>query len=431
MVNNINRARIWIQRFSGLSDNEKRHLMANYSIPLDRHGLHDLRSDEAITQKVFRLAHKLGIRGMNNTNMLPYWAAAEFATDFEKFRTRPSANYDISGRPFSSLDDGTYWTGVPVTPTNPNGYQPADPRLAKVKTFLSTGPWDGRDNWEPTDKDVDWFVYTYFGSDAFPLGDLFYGMQDSYYNARGRKRRRNAGNLMSIRRNQRRIRSGVGYNRRTYRYHVGFRYHGGFNSNSNSNNRPRHRNASEYLQNKPAVKRNQNRNKSNNAQKIRWKENTVNNMPEDFIAGHNFSNGQKAVKYTWREGGGNFTQYIEPNTFRTQSRMSMTDAYNKPGSFSMFKNPFTRNGRDVKRSNINFVILKKRVNKRKTNAATKIQKVVRGTQVRNKIRKNAQNALNKLAVVQKSVLKKKTEKQATAKRARAVRIEKRRVKRKR
>jgi hypothetical protein len=174
------------------------------------------------------------------------------------------------------------------------------------------------------------------------------------------------------------------------------------------------------LQNKPAVKRNQNRNKSNNAKKIQWTENTVNNMPDDFLSGHNFSNGQKAVKYTWREGEGIFTQYIEPNTFRTQARMSMTDAYNKPyyGSFSMFKNPFTRNGRDVKRSNINFVILKKRVNKRKTNAATKIQKVVRGTQVRNKIRKNAQNALNKLAVVQKSVLKKKTEKQATAKRKR-------------
>jgi hypothetical protein len=174
-------------------------------------------------------------------------------------------------------------------------------------------------------------------------------------------------------------------------------------------------------------------------------------MPRDRISFENFSNGQKAVKYTWREGGGNFSQYIEPNTFRTQARMSMTDAYNKPyyGSFSMFKNPFTRNGRDVKRSNINFVILKKRVNKRKTNAATKIQKVVRGrhkrktnaatkiqkvvrgTQVRNKIRKNAQNALNKLAVVQKSVLKKKTEKQATAKKARAVRIEKLRVKRKR
>ena len=157
----------------------------------------------------------------------------------------------------------------------------------------------------------------------------------------------------------------------------------------------------------------------------------MNNMPEDFIAGHNFSNGQKAVKYTWREGGGNFTQYIEPNTFRTQSRMSMTDAYNKPGSFSMFKNPFTRNGRDVKRSNINFVILKKKVNKTKTNAATKIQKVVRGTQVRNKIRKNAQNALEKLSVVQKSVLRRKTEKQATAKKARAVRTEKLRVKRKR
>ena len=249
------------------------------------------------------------------------------------------------------------------------------------------------------------------------------------------------------------------YNNSTYRYHSynnNSSNNNGLGSNSNNNGLGSNSNNSnnrptdvEYLQNKPAVKRNQNRNKSNNAKKIQWTENTVNNMPEDFIAGHNFSNGQKAVKYTWREGGGNFTQYIEPNTFRTQSRMSMTDAYNKPGSFSMFKNPFTRNGRDVKRSNINFVILKKRVNKRKTNAATKIQKVVRGrhkrktnaatkiqkvvrgTQVRNKIRKNAQNALNKLAVVQKSVLKKKTEKQATAKKARAVRIEKRRVKRKR
>jgi len=80
----------------------------------------------------------------------------------------------------------------------------------------------------------------------------------------------------------------------------------------------------------------------------------------------------------------------------------------------VFENPFTR--ANLKRSNINFVILKKRVvNRRKTNAATKIQKVVRGTQARNKIRKNAQNALKKLTVVQKSVLKK----QATAKKASA------------
>jgi hypothetical protein len=370
---NINRARIWIQRFYGLSDNEKRHLMANYSIPLDRHGLHDLRSDEAITQKVFRLImiSSIGVESIV--------VAAEFATDFEKFRTRPSANYDISGRPFSSLDDGTYRTGAPVTPTNPNGLLPADPRLAKVKTFLRR--YLTR---EPTDKDIDWFVYTYFGSDAFGLGDMFYGMQDSYYNARGRKIRRNVPYDEPVRRNQRRILSGVGYNRRTYRYHG--RFNNNNNSNSNSNNR--HRNAVAYLQNKPAVKRNQNRNKSNNAKKIQWKENTVNNMPDDFIAGHNFSNGQKAVKYTWREGGGNFSQYMEPNTFRTQSRMSMTDAYNKPGSFSMFKNPFTRNGRDVKRANISFVILKNknqgRATKLKTQAAKKIQ-TARRKQVKKRV----------------------------------------------
>jgi hypothetical protein len=408
---NINRARIWIQRFYGLSDNEKRHLMANYSIPLDRHGLHDLRSDEAITKKVFRLI-MISLIGVESIVV-----AAEFATDFEKFRTRPSANYDISGRPFSSLDDGTYRTGAPVTPTNPNGLLPADPRLAKVKTFLRR--YVTR---EPTDKDIDWFVYTYFGSDAFGLGDMFYGMQDSYYNARGRKIRRNVPYDEPVQRNQRRIRSGVGYNRRTYRYH------GRFNDDPvNSNNRPRHRNTPEYLRNEPAVKRNQNRNKSNNAKKIQWTENTVSNMPRDILSFENISNGEKVVKYSWKTDGETHSRYFQPQSFRKYARMSMTDAYNKPGSFSMFENPETR--ANVKRSNINFVILKKRVNKRKTNAATKIQKVVRGrhkrktnaatkiqkvvrgTQARNKIRKNAQNAqnaLNKLTVVQKSVLRKKT-----------------------
>ena len=114
----------------------------------------------------------------------------------------------------------------------------------------------------------------------------------------------------------------------------------------------------------------------------------MNNMPVDHIAGHNFSNGQKAVKYTWQEGGKNFSQYIEPNTFRTQSRMSMTDAYNRPGSFSMFKNPFTRNGRDVKRSNISFVILKNknrgRATKLKTQATKKIQ-TARRKQVKKRV----------------------------------------------
>ena len=416
----------------------QRILTSRDSVPIDKYSIYGNLRETTRIYKYFRLAYKLGIRlQIGNSGI------TRFAVDFDKFRTRRNARYyNISGRPFS---------------TNSTIVQ--DPKVAKVKTFLRRHLTR-----EPTDKDVDLVVYTYFGSDAFShlfTGDLSNGLQDSYYNARGRRIYPNP-TLNPQRRRQSRIRSYRNmYNNSTYRYHDYvnisntnnnnnsslFRQGGislynnglgsnsnnnglGSNSNSNSNSNNRHT-AVEYLQNKPTVKRNQNRNKSNNAQKIQWKENTVNNMPEDFIAGHNFSNGQKAVKYTWREGGGNFTQYIEPNTFRTQSRMSMTDAYNKPGSFSMFKNPFTRNGRDVKRSNINFVILKKRVNKRKTNAATKIQKVVRGTQVRNKIRKNAQNALNKLAVVQKSVLKKKTEKQATAKKARAVRIEKLRVKRKR
>ena len=191
-----------------------------------------------------------------------------------------------------------------------------------------------------------------------------------------------------------------------------------------SNNRPRHRNAPTYLQNKPAVKRNQNKNKSNNAKKIQWTENTVSNMPRDIIRYENISNGEKVVKYSWKTGGETHSRYFKPQSFREWARMSMTDAYNKPGSFSMFENPETR--ANVKRANISFVILKKRVNK-KTNAATKIQKVVRGTQARNKIRKNAQNALNKLTVVKKSVLRKKTEKQASAARASAARATARRT----
>ena len=410
----------------------QRILTSRDSVPIDKYSIYGNLSETTRIHKYFRLAYKLGLGlGGMTTHM------ARFAVDFDKFRTRRNArNYNISGRPFSTMS-----------------ISEQDPKVAKVKTFLRRHLTR-----EPTDKDVDLVVYTYFGSDAFgafpTTDDLYNGLQDSYYNARGRKI--HSGASGAPRRRQSRIRSYRNmYNSSTYWYHDYNSYNStnntniltsnnglgsnsnnnGLGSNSNSNSRPT---AVEYLQNKPAVKRNQNRNKSNNAKKIQWTENTVSNMPRDRISFENFSNGQKAVKYTWREGGGNFSQYIEPNTFRTQARMSMTDAYNKPyyGSFSMFKNPFTRNGRDVKRSNINFVILKKRVNKRKTNAATKIQKVVRGrhkrktnaatkiqkvvrgTQVRNKIRKNAQNALNKLAVVQKSVLKKKTEKQATAKRKR-------------
>ena len=421
-------------------------LTSRDSVPIDKYSIYGNLSETTRIHKYFRLAYKLGIRGMN-THM------ARFAVDFDKFRTRRDARYyNISGRPFSSAT-----TSISVQDMR---------RVAKVKTFLMRHLTR-----EPTDKDVDLVVYTYFGSDAFAdtFTDLHNGLQDSYYNARGRRIHSGA-----QRRRQSRIRSYRNmYNNSTYRYH-GYvnmsntntnnnnnsslfrqggisHYNNGLGSNSNNNGLGSNSNNSnnrptdvEYLQNKPAVKRNQNRNKTNTAKRIQWKENTVNNMPEDHIAGHNFSNGQKAVKYTY----GRVSRYLLPQSFRNQARMSMTDAYNKPTDPSPCLKIRSR-AANVKRANISFVILKKRVNKRKTNAATKIQKVVRGrhkrktnaatkiqkvvrgTQVRNKIRKNAQNALNKLAVVQKSVLKKKTEKQATAKKARAVRIEKRRVKRKR
>ena len=117
-----------------------------------------------------RLAAKLG---------LPFDVSNDhfkmFALDIGKFVRNTSA-YDISGRPFSSLDDGTVWTGADT----PSGHWPADPRLGKVKRFLQRHLHQG----EPTDKDVDTFIYMYFGSDAFHNYytpghvTLFYGLQN-------------------------------------------------------------------------------------------------------------------------------------------------------------------------------------------------------------------------------------------------------------
>jgi len=439
-----NRSRSWRQRFDTLTEDEKRRLKTNFSIPLDKKGLRQLRNEMEITKKIFRLGYQLNLTGP----FLPIFAAY---VERVFLAPRPSANHDISGRPFSSIRDGTVFD------------EPPDPRLAKVmRFFIRLG--DIRDR-VPTDKDIDYFIYSYFGSDSFegeygfpdePGGDLFYGLQDSFYNRRGQRKERSVRprfvrqalwrNGPYVRNVQRRMTNrgtkyyGGGLDRNSSRANGGAR-RGGLNRTNSlnasrfpggqgparrivaSNNRPRHRNAGTYLLNKPAVKRNQNNNKSN--KRIQWQVNTVSNMPRDIISFENISNGEKVVKYSWKTGGETHSRYFQPQSFREWARMSMTGAYNKPGSFSMFENPETR--ANVKRANINFVILKKRVNKRKTNAATKIQKVVRGTQARNKIRKNAQNALNKLTVVQKSVLRKKTEKQATAKKASAARATTRRT----
>ena len=425
-----NRSRSWRQRFDTLTETEKRTLKVNYSIWLDKKGLRQLRNgSQLITSKIFRLGHQLMITGP----FLPIFAAY---VERIFLAPRPSANHDISGRPFSSLRDGTVFD------------EPPDPRVAKVKRFfIRLGDIRERD---PTDKDIDYLIYSYFGSDSFegeygfpdePGGDLFYGIQDSFYNRRGQRKERSV-RPRFVRQALWRNAPRFGMNIRNVQRRMtnrGTKYYGGaLNRNSSrangggqgparrivvSNNRPRHRNAATYLRNKPAVKRNQNNNKSN--KRIQWQVNTVSNMPRDIISFENISNGEKVVKYSWKTGGETHSRYFQPQSFREWARMSMTGAYNKPGSFSMFENPETR--ANVKRANINFVILKKRVNKRKTNAATKIQKVVRGTQARNKIRKNAQNALKKFTVVEKSVLRKKTEKQATAKKASAARATARRT----
>ena len=358
-----------------------------YSSDIDKPHIDNI-NPRSMLERYLRLAVKLRI---------PREERAEFAADFDKFRRRVSANYDISTDPnrplrseernwrsrhrrqgydvFSSLHDGTllFHDGTPI--------YARDRRLAKVKNFLRR--YLRR---EPTDKEVDWTIYLYFGSDAMSLNQsyagyvFFYGMQGSFYNRQGKRWQRGVSpyeeTMPRIQRSQLRI--------RTHNPDTGAvtYYEPNSNSNSNSNSNNRHRNAVAYTRNKPAVKRNQNRNKSNNAKKIQWKENAVNNMPEDHIAGHNFSNGQKAVKYTY----GPVSQYLLPQSFRNQARMGMTDAYNKPGSFSMFQNPFTR--ANVKRANISFVILKNknqgRATKLKTQAAKKIQ-TARRKQVKKRV----------------------------------------------
>ena len=297
---------------------------------------------------------------------------------------------------------------------------------------------------EPTDKDIDWVVYLFFGSDRFDdeysgaMGDLFYGMQNSFYDARGRRKERNAGNnfdndnLPPIRRNQRRISSWriVG-NRSTYRYHGGDRLYNWL-SNSNSNSGL----GSNSNSNSPGTRANKNRNKNEKNKRIQWSKVTLNNLPENGIIRAPFSNGNKAVKLSWKNTvGKTHFQFLAPQTFRDMAKMSMTNAFNKAGNFTFtFKNPFTRG--TVKRSNIDFIILT--VNKRKTAAATKIQKVVRGSQARTKIRRNAEQlrrnaerATKLASIVQRTAAKKNNKKRATARTARAERKEKLRSKRSR
>ena len=315
-----------------------------------------------------RLAAKLG---------LPFDVSNDrfkrFALDIGKF-VRGESAYDIFGRPFSSLDDGTYWTGHDNTPS---GHWPADPRLDKVKRFLQRHL-----RREPTDKDVDTFIYMYFGSDKFNNeytpghSTLFHGLQNRHYNRNGRHWRRDVAsddfetNRPAPRRNQRRV---VGidphghlFRTRDQRYLYGYGSASNSNNNwvNNGNNRPT---STQYIQNNSRVNANKAKNKSYK-NSIEWEPQTVNNLPEDLISFETFSNGQKAIKID------KYNRYYSPQTFRTQARMSMTDAFNKHGNAVLFKHPMTR--QNVRRADIRFVILKnknrERATKARKNAVNKI-----------------------------------------------------------
>lgn len=208
-----------------------------------------------------------------------------------------------------------------------------------------------------SERDINWALYTFYGSEAF----------------------RDASWLSFIRGHH-----SVGSNS---------------NSNSGSNSNSRHSNSGAYKANTTRVKKNQNRNKNN--KRIQWSKVTLKNAPKNEITFSNFSNGDKAVKLSWRSNSKTHSQYVSPQTFRNFARMSMSEAFNKAGNFTLFKNPWTRGM--TKRSNIDFVIL----DLPRTRAATKIQKVVRGSQVRTKIRRNAERATRLASLVQRSAGKKR------------------------
>ena len=339
-----------------------------------------VRTDDDIkmVRRYVRLGTRIGIpptmsvrtgRGRNGVPVFEYVNNPDFMTfarDASKFTTPGQTNaYNIRGRRmFTSLDDGTYWKTsnsrgaiVPV---------PADPRLAKVKAFLRRHL--GR---EPSDKQIDTFIYFYFGSDRFedPYsngygGHLFYGIQDGHYYDSGRhfyRDTRNNDNFYPlIRRIQRRI-NRVGMNGRIeYHFEEGNGNNSNSNSNSNSNtsvreariraqNVRRQREQVGYARNKNSM--NANKKTNNTSNRIKWEQHEVKNLPEDPVSLHNFSNGEKAVKIK--------RQYYTPQSFRSQATMSMTSAYNKNGNTVLFKNPVSRN--NVRRADVEFVILKKKV----------------------------------------------------------------------
>lgn len=110
-------------------------------------------------------------------------------------------------------------------------------------------------------------------------------------------------------------------------------------------------NASNYIQNENRMKNDTNKNDKN--KRITWKQNIVKNLPTDPVSTNNFKSGEKAVKIN--------KLYLSPNSFRKMARMSMVDAINNNGNMILFINPLTRN--KVKKSDLNFVVLKRELKK--------------------------------------------------------------------
>ena len=161
----------------------------------------------------------------------------------------------------------------------------------------------------PTDKDIDTFVYMYFGSDSFTdrRDPLWYGIQNSHYTADGRHTHRDEYNSMGI------PTQSVGECgecsvayvdledpvENVDEYGSNSENRSNYNSSNDNRNNSNNSNTSasrsaQYMQNKSRVNANKAKNKSYKNW-IKWEEQIVNNLPSEITL-NTFSNGQKAVK---------------------------------------------------------------------------------------------------------------------------------------
>ena len=123
-----------------------------------------------------------------------------------------------------------------------------------------------------------------------------------------------------------------------------------FNGNENNAVPNNLKQMANYRRNTARVNANKNRNNQNNT--IQWRDVYPRNMPKDPVSQNNFEPEQKAVRIN--------RTYYSPQSFRFLARRSMTAASQLHGNTILFKNPTTR--QDVRKNDIEFVVLKKREN---------------------------------------------------------------------